>query len=56
MFKYATKELSQDAFICWLINYINTNDEPEYKELAKDFINLIVDKIGSIRLKKFVTK
>ena len=23
IFKFATKELSQDAFICWLINWIN---------------------------------
>ena len=34
VFKYATNELSQDAFICWLVNYINT-DEEEYKIVAK---------------------
>ena len=27
MFKFATKELSQDAFLCWLVNYINTDEE-----------------------------
>ena len=47
MFKYATKELSQDAFICWLINYINT-DEEEYKSVAKDFIELIASKIRAL--------
>lgn len=25
MFKYATKELSQDAFICWCINWIDSD-------------------------------
>ena len=53
MFKYATKELSQDAFICWLVNYINT-DEEEYKEVAKDFIELIADKIGNVKFKEYI--
>ena len=54
MFKYATKELSQDAFICWLVNYINT-DEEEYKIVAKKIIELIADKIGNIKFKQFVS-
>ena len=29
LFKFATKELSQDAFICWCINWFN------YKEKVK---------------------
>ena len=53
MFKYATKELSQDAFICWLVNYINT-DEEKYKSVARDFIELIANKIGNIKFKQFV--
>lgn len=53
MFKYATKELSQDAFICWLINYINT-DEEEYKSVAKDFIELIANKINNEKLKEYI--
>lgn len=53
MFKYATKELSQDAFICWLVNYINT-DEKEYKKVAKEFIELIAEKIGDKRLKEYI--
>ena len=36
IFKFATKELSQDAFIAWLINSINY-DDCELKKLAKDF-------------------
>ena len=27
IFKYATKELSQDAFICWLVEWINHKEE-----------------------------
>lgn len=53
MFKYATKELSQDAFLCWLVNYINT-DEIEYKNIGKEFIKLIVEKIGDKRFKDFI--
>ena len=53
MFKYATKELSQDAFICWLVNYINT-DEEKYKVVARDFIELIADKIGNVKFMQYV--
>ena len=30
IFNYATGELSQDAFICWLINWINFEQEDKY--------------------------
>ena len=53
MFRFSTHELSQDAFICWLINYINT-DEEEYKSAAKDFIKLLADKIGDVSFKKYI--
>ena len=53
MFRFSTHELSQDAFICWLINYINTNEE-EYKSVAKDFIKLLADKIGDVSFKKYI--
>lgn len=41
MFKYATKELSQDAFICWCINWINYPDSNLYN-LGKDMLNAII--------------
>lgn len=41
MFKYATKELSQDAFICWCINWINYQDDKLYN-LGKDMLNTIL--------------
>lgn len=37
IFEFATKELSQDAFIAWLINSFNY-DDCELKSLAKDFL------------------
>lgn len=52
-FGYATKELSQDAFICWLVNFINTNEE-EYKPIARDFIKLLADKIRNEKFKKYI--
>ena len=27
LFDYATSELSQDAFICWLVSWINHKEE-----------------------------
>ena len=41
MFKYATKELSQDAFICWCINWINYPEDKLYN-LGKDMLNAIL--------------
>lgn len=54
MFKFATKELSQDAFLCWLVNYINTDEE--YKIVAKDFMKLLVHKIGNKSLEDVINK
>lgn len=48
IFKFATKELSQDAFLAWLINWINIprNEKNKgIKNLAKEFVrNIIKDK------------
>ena len=39
LFKYATKELSQDAFICWCINFINYQDNKEIgKKMLQKFL------------------
>ena len=40
IFSFATKELSQDAFICWCINWINFPKEPLY-QLAVDILHLL---------------
>ena len=41
IFSYATKELSQDAFLCWLANWYNYDESP-LKELAEVFIRKIL--------------
>ena len=41
IFKYATKELSQDAFLCWCINWINSD---ENFSLGKAMLELLVGK------------
>lgn len=41
IFKFSTKELSQDAFLAWLINWINIpgNEKNKgIKNLAKEFV------------------
>ena len=46
IFKYATKELSQDAFLCWLANWYNY-DSP-LKNLSKEFVDLIMSRTGVV--------
>ena len=47
LFDFATKELSQDAFLCWLINWLNYKKENiELYNTAKKFINLIINEIN----------
>ena len=44
LFTFATSELSQDAFICWCLNWINYPNEELYP-MAKDiFSNLLEEK------------
>lgn len=44
LFTYATSELSQDAFLCWLFSYAmeDADDEPALKECAIDFIKQFI--------------
>ena len=42
IFKYATGELSQDAFLCWLIACADC-DDAALKELGLDFIRFLYD-------------
>ncbi len=41
LFKYATTELSQDAFICWLLEWANPENEQKDSSLNKVAIRLI---------------
>ena len=40
VFKYATRELSQDAMVCWLLSCMNSTD-PKYRNIGLNFIRLI---------------
>ena len=42
IFDFATKELSQDALLCWLINGINYEENKELYDKAKIFLNHIL--------------
>ena len=51
LFKFATKETSQDSFFSWVINWFNYKDELEYNSFAKEFLitilpNGLISKIG----------
>ena len=35
IFKYITKEMSHDAFICWMLNWINIPENSENKDIKK---------------------
>lgn len=43
LFDYATSELSQDAFLCWLLAWANQKDNSPLKNMAIDFIKLMFD-------------
>lgn len=43
IFSFANKELSQDAFLCWLINNFNSSNS-ELREISKKFLQLIFKK------------
>lgn len=53
LFTYATSELSQDAFICWLLSYAmkNSKEDEGLKECAKDFLKQF---IGETNEKDFI--
>ena len=47
LFEFATSELSQDAFLCWLLSWADSAHEkscPQLNVLAKDFLTLIYDR------------
>ena len=58
LFKFATKETTQDSFFSYIINGYNNSDKKEYKTLAKCFLKEIspkglkkeIDKLSNIRI------
>lgn len=42
IFNYATKELTQDAFLCWSINWINEGENGTFYEYAKAILDLFL--------------
>lgn len=44
LFQYATSELSQDAFICWLLSFAikDCQKDPALTACAKEFLRLFV--------------
>ena len=45
LFRFATSELSQDAIICWCLNWFNDDRKPRLKEMA---ISLVKKMAGDI--------
>ena len=43
LFEYATKELSQDAFLRWLIENWNESDDKELQKASRGFLNSLTD-------------
>lgn len=41
IFKFATSELSQDAFICWLVSHVNYLEDMKLNKCAKEFVALL---------------
>ena len=47
LFTYATKELSQDAFLCWLASYALEDAEPDdaLRSCAREMLELFVPEL-----------
>ena len=58
LFNYATKELSQDAFICWLLSYAKKDSKEDVglRECAVNFIKRIIPELSCCDNKVFVTE
>ncbi len=41
IFNFATSELSQDAFVCWLVSWVNCDEDPVMQDCAKGFVALL---------------
>ena len=49
IFSFATGELSQDAFICWCLNWINEPDNittDRYRQLGLDLLAKLIDNLS----------
>ena len=44
LFSYATKELSHDAFFCWLADCANSGNE-EHQRIEQKFLGLLPEKL-----------
>ena len=54
LFKFATKETTQDSFFSWIINFYNVTDDKLYKNFSKEFLKTIMpkdlsDKVNDIK-------
>lgn len=56
IFKYATSELSQDAFLCWLFEHINLEDNCLTKQIANKITGMILSKYQLIEKKFSLTE
>lgn len=52
LFSFATSELSQDAFICWCLNWFNDPSKPALQEMAKKIIAKLtnIEEIFSVEI------
>lgn len=55
IFRFATKELSQDGFFTWLLHWADSNcnsHDPALSETAKDFVRLLLRQTSNFEIKK----
>lgn len=52
LFEFATSELSQDAFICWCVNWFNDDSKPELKRMATVLLRKLsgTEKIEQVKI------
>ena len=45
LFSFGPNELSQDAFLCWLISHANCPERPELQACAKAFVAMLYNQV-----------
>ena len=60
LFDFATSELSQDAVICWCVNWFNDDSNPALKKMSTEIIEKIApisaSEIRSVQIKRQLSK
>lgn len=56
IFRYATKELSQDAFLCWLFGHASMEEDRAPKRIARKLLDVMIDSYNGLHREPFIAE